>query len=387
MKRNYGTCIFGVRTPIIEQGDDLVKIVVDSTLKATKQLRRELADNDIVGVTEAVVAMSQGNYANLEDIGADVRKKFGGGTIGIVHPILSRNRFQNILKGIARGAEKVYVLLGHVDEQGNALSKDINVFKPDTKLYTATEYVAKYGKPEHAITKQDYMELYIKSAPNVEVLVCSDPAEILKFTKNVIIGCVHSREAMKEYLKDSGAEKVYTLAEILSSPVGNSGFNPAFGVLGSNYASSGKLKLFPRNCDDFVKAVQAEFKKQTGTCPEVMIFADGAYKDPDTGIWELADPVVSPGFTKRLGDVGRGDTKLKNIVDDKLATLPKEEKEKRLNEIIAQNNKTAGEGELGTTPRRLVNLVGSAMDLTSGSGNKGTPVVLIQGYFDSRSDE
>lgn len=388
MERRYGTCVFGIRTPIIEKGDDLIKIAVDSTLQATDQLGLNLSENDILGLTESVVARSLGNYASLSAVGADIKNKFGkDATIGIVHPILSRNRFASILKGIALGAKKVYVLLNHVDEQGNALSLNGNIFHPDTNFYSVKEYTAKYGKPKHSITKQDYIELYESMGKNIEVFVASDPAEILRLTKNVIACTIHTRDALKDYLIERGATKAITLADILNKPVNGSGFNTQFGIMGSNLANADLLKLFPSDCDKFVKNLQTAFRKRIGVSPEIMVYGDGAYKDPDTGIWELADPVVSPGWTKRLGEIGTGDTKFKNVVDERLANLPKAEKEKQLNKIIAENRSKASDGEMGTTPRRLNNLVGSLMDLTSGSGNKGTPLVLVHGYFDTRVDQ
>ena len=368
MKRTYGTCVFGVRTPIIEKGDNLVRIVVDSTIATAGQVGLTLSDNDIVGVTEAVVAISQGNYINIKDIATDIGNKFHGEPVGIVHPIFSRNRFQNILKGIAGGAEKVYVLLANVDEQGNALFN-------------------KQGRPEHPITKQNYIELYRSMGDNIQVIVSDNPTDILKETRNIIVGSIHNRDEVKELFQQNGANKVITLADIMNKPIEGSGYNPQYGVMGSNFATAETLKLFPRDCDEFVHAVQQEFFNRIKVKPEVMVFGDGAYKDPATGIWELADPVVSPGFTTRLGHVGRGDTKLKAIADEQLSNMSKQEKEREINRIIAENQKKSGDGALGTTPRTLVNLVGSMMDLASGSGNKGTPCVLVHGYFDTRADE
>jgi len=387
MKRKYGTVALGIRAPIISEGDDLVKIAVDATVAAAKQSKLKLSDADILGVTESVLAMSQGNYVSCDDIGADIKTKFDGQEIAVIHPILSRNRFANILKGVAKGAKKVFVLLDHMDEQGNALSQNINIYKPDTNLYTAKEYVAKYGESIHPITGANHIQMYEKLGDNIEVLIGSDPSSMLDLTKNVIVATVHSRDMMKDYLIEKGAKKIYTLADIMSCPIGQSGFNAEFGVLGSNYAGDERLKLFPRDCDKFVNAVQKEFFRQLKVLPQIMIFGDGAYKDPSTGIWELADPVVSPGYTSGLGQVAKGDTKLKAVALTELADLSPSEKEKRLNEIILKNKNNANEAQLGTTPRKDIDLLGSLMDLASGSGNKGTPFVLVHGYRDTRADE
>lgn len=387
MKRNYGTVVLGVRAPIISEGDNLVKIVVDSTIETAKQAGLRLSDADIIGVTESVLAMSQGNFVSIYDVGIDIKNKFGGHELAVVHPILSRNRFSNILKGISKGAEKVYVLLDHIDEQGNALSQNINRYKPDTNIYTAKEYIKEYGEPVHSITGENYIKMYQNLNDNIEVLIGSDPASILKFSRNVIVSTVHSRGQMKDYLIEKGAKKVITLADIMTKPIEGSGYNTQFGVLGFNYAGDEKLKLFPRDCNEFVKQVQSEFKRYAKVSPEVMIFGDGAYKDPSTGIWELADPVVSPGYTGGLGQVASGDTKFKAVALTELAGLSSAEREKRLDEIILKNKNSLNEAQLGTTPRKDVDLLGSLMDLASGSGNKGTPFVLVHGYRDTRADD
>jgi len=385
--RKYGTATIGVRTPIIEKGDDLVGIAVQSTIDMAKQVGLTLSNDDVLGITETVVAKAQGNYATIHDIGFDIYGKFAGQEVGIVHPIMSRNRFQTILQGIAQGAKRVYVQLDHKDEQGNALSSRKRLFKPDTNFYTAEQYYTEHGRPQHSITKQNYIKLYQDLGDNIDVVVGSDPADMLNITQNIIVGTVHSRDEYKDYMVEQGANRVHTLSDILSSPINGSGYNPQYGVLGSNKANGATIKLFPRDCDQFVRMVQDEFVRRIGVSPEVMVYGDGAYKDPSTGIWELADPVVSPGFTDRLGQVGRGDTKLKNVADEHLAGMTREDKEIAMREIIKENQMAGGEGQLGTTPRKVVDLLGSGMDLNSGSGNKGTPLVLTHGYFDTFADE
>jgi len=380
-----GTITRGIRAPIIEEGDDLVKIVVDSLELAAKEHNFKLKNDDVVCVTEAVLAISQGNFATLDNIAKDVKDQFGSAHIGIAHPTpLSRNRFLNILKGIAKGASKVTVLLSHVDEVGNALVKDVNPYVKDDKIYTKEEFTAKYGKPSHIFTGIDYIEIYEEANPNIEVVISGEPSHILKFTKNVIAGTIHSRFMLKDYLLEKGAEKVITLCDILKKPIDGSGFNSDYGVIGSNMRGDEKLKLFPRDAREFALEVQAKILERFGICAHAMVYGDGAFKDPVGGIWELADPVVSPGFTDGLNGASKPEVKLKNVVTQ-FAHLSKKEREKKIKEIIAeQSSMTIDDpNRLGTTPRRLPDLLGSLADLTSGSGSKGTPIVLVQDYFGS----
>jgi len=361
--------------PFICRGDDLVDIVVSNILEVS-----EIKESDVIAVTESIVAVSQGNFASVEDISRDVEKKFGKDKhIGIVFPILSRNRFVQILRGISGGAKKITVLLNYPqDEVGNPIMdlKRWNPYNyvPEAKQYTGKEFRKKYGEYVHEFTKLDYIELYESVNDNIEVILSRDPAEILKHTKDVITADVHTRGMTKEYLLRNGAKKVLTLADILNEPSASRGHNERYGLLGSNMYGKNDVKLFPRDCDTFVKAVQNEFYKRVKVRPHVMIYGDGAFRDPICGIWELADPVVCPGHTEGL-DGSPNEVKLKNVVageKDKAAALKK-----------ALDNRDGGSVSLGTTPRQYKDLLGSLSDLVSGSGDKGTPVILIQGYFDN----
>ncbi len=393
--RYFGTQIRGLRLPIISRGDDLAEIVSEQLAEAVKAENLKLSENDIIGVTEAVVAKSQGNFATMDEIGADIRKKFPvpmtDGTIGLVFPILSRNRFVNILKGIARGAEKVYVLLQYPsDEVGNPIM-DLETIDELSPLLTdlpilGSEFKRLTKNFLHPFTGMDYISLYESLSPNITVYVSNDPRDILKLTKNVLVGEIHARNRTKARLIKAGAERIYTLSDILCEPVGDSGFNPDYGVLGSNLATDETLKLFPRNCNEFVQTLRAKIKAKTGTALEVMIYGDGAFKDPACGIWELADPVVSPAYTERLG--GRPDEiKIKYVSENVFGDLSSEEKTKAVTQLIKDKSVNGNNYNEGTTPRKYSDLLGSLCDLTSGSGDKGTPVVLIQGYFDDYSKE
>ncbi|MDR0198467.1 MAG: coenzyme F420-0:L-glutamate ligase [Methanomassiliicoccaceae archaeon] len=374
MTRRTGTVVSGIRMPFISRGDDLADMIVSNVLGVS-----DVTDSDVIAVTESIVAVSQGNFASVDDIAKDVELKFGKDKhIGIVFPILSRNRFAQILRGISKGAKKVTVLLNYPqDEVGNPIMdlKRWNPYNhvPDAEQYTGKEFRKKYGEYVHEFTKLDYIDLYEGLNDNIEVILSKDPAAILRHTKNVIAADVHTREMTREYLIRNGASKVLTLADILSSPDGARGHNERYGLLGSNMFGKDDVKLFPRDCDIFVKAVQDEFRKRTGARPHVMIYGDGAFRDPICGIWELADPVVCPGHTGGL-DGSPSEIKLKTVVAG--------EKDKRAALQKAMENK-GGSASLGTTPRQYKDLLGSLADLVSGSGDKGTPVILIQGYFDN----
>ena len=381
-----GTIVRGIRTPIIEEGDDLVKIVADSLSEAEKENNIKFSEDDVVCVTESVLAIAQGNFATLDNIASDVRAKFGDAHVGLIHPTpVSRNRFLNILKGIAKGVKKLTVLLSPVDEVGNSLLRDYNPYIKDNNIYTPEEFTKKYGKPNHLFTGLDYVEIYQKAGDNIEVFISSNPADILKYTKNVIAGTIHSRDMLKKYLLSEGAEKVVTICDILKSSVNGSGFNSEYGLLGSNMSGNNRVKLFPRDSEKFCYDLQAELKRRFSASPHVMVFGDGAFKDPVGGIWELADPVVSPGFTNGLKSASRPEAKLKNLVA-LFENLSKDEREKKIKDTIANQNsmKIDDPNRLGTTPRQLPDLLGSLADLVIGSGSKGTPVVLVQDYFKGR---
>ena len=399
MERTVGTVVRGIRCPIIRQGDDLAKMVAKSVLDAAKAENFELRDRDIVAVTEAVVARAQGNYATVDDIAADVRAKFKGQPFAIVFPILSRNRFAICLRGIAKGADKAkitLVLSYPSDEVGNHLvsidaldEKEVN---PWSDVMDEKEYREKFGYVKHPFTGVDYVEYYsslIKEyGSEVEIIFANNPKVALNYTKNVLACDIHTRERTKRILKNAGAEKVYGLDEILRQPNKNSGCNPDYGLLGSNKATENSVKLFPRDCDKFVAELQKLLFEATGKKIETMVYGDGAFKDPVGKIWELADPVVSPAYTSGL--VGQpNELKLKYLADNQFADLSGDELKKAITErIAAKSGNLVGSMESqGTTPRRLTDLIGSLCDLTSGSGDKGTPAVLIQGYFDNYSNK
>ncbi|MCL2633732.1 MAG: coenzyme F420-0:L-glutamate ligase [Oscillospiraceae bacterium] len=386
--RTVGTISRGIRAPIIKQGDDLVEITAQSVISAAKAEGFSLRDRDVVGVTESLLARAQGNYATLQNIADDVRKKLPSGKIGITLPILSRNRFSQMLKGISMGADELYVQLAYPDDEvGNPLidldtleEKGVN---PYTDTFTAEEFVAKFGKPSHPFTGIDYIDCYREiTGGKAKIIIANDPREILKYAKDVICADIHSRFRSKKKLIEAGANKVIGLDEILNTSVDGSGFHPQYGLLGSNLATGNTIKLFPREAQEFAEKLSARLSELSGKSVEVLVYGDGAFKDPVGGIWELADPVVSPGFTKGLEGIPN-EIKIKyfadNVSDEELA----------IKDFI-KNKKSDLKGDMasqGTTPRRIIDLLGSLCDLTSGSGDKGTPIVLVQGYFDSYAEE
>ncbi|NLK43816.1 MAG: F420-0--gamma-glutamyl ligase [Tissierellia bacterium] len=390
MVRTVGTIARGIRTPIIKKGDDLVNIVVDSLLKAAASENFQIRDRDVLGITESLLARAQGNYASIEAISEDIKNKFPS-TIGLVFPILSRNRFSIILKGIISSGRKVVLLLSYPsDEVGNHLMDvdkmdELNI-NPYTDIMTESDYRRLFGdKVVHPFTGVDYVDIYKNiGKENIEIIFSNNPRTILDYTKDVLVANVHERQRTKRILKQAGANIVLGLDDILSGPIDGSGYNPDYGLLGSNLATSTELKLFPRDCQPFVEKVQERIKEETGKNVEVMIYGDGAFKDPVGRIWELADPVVSPGYTKGLEGTPN-ELKLKYIVDTELSDLSGEEVVdaviKKINS--KESNLVEKSDALGTTPRRLTDLLGSLCDLVSGSGDKGTPVVLVQGYFDN----
>ena len=395
MERNVGTVSRGIRCPIIREGDNIGEIVVESVLKAGETDGFELRDRDIVCVTESVVARAQGNYASVDAIAADVKAKLGGGTIGVIFPILSRNRFAICLRGIAKGAEKIVLMLSYPsDEVGNALITMDQVDEAGINPYSDVLDLAKYrelfGENKHQFTGVDYVQYYsdlIKECgAEVEVVFANHAEEILNYTKNVLTCDIHTRERSKRLLKAAGAERVCGLDDILTAPVDGSGYNENFGLLGSNKATEDTVKLFPRAAEsqELVEAVQADFKAKTGKNVEVMIYGDGAFKDPVGKIWELADPRVGVAYTKGLEGTPN-ELKLKYLADNDFADLSGDAlKDAIKGRITEKDGSLVGKMESeGTTPRQLTDLIGSLCDLTSGSGDKGTPIVFIQGYFDN----
>jgi len=391
--RTVGTQAIGIRTPIINQGDHLPEIVADSILAYCAESHTQVQDRDIIGVTEAVVARAQGNYATVAQIAADVRSKFPSGPVGLVFPILSRNRFSTLLKGIAAGVDKLYIQLSYPsDEVGNHLVTPEQIYKagvnPYTDVFTEAEFRGRFHELKHEFTAVDYLELYRELGQNAEIILANDPCEILNYTKQVIAADIHTREQTKRYLLTGGAKSVIDLGDILTKRVDGSGYNEAYGLLGSNKADDERIKLFPRACEAFVSEVQELMLDKTGAKVEVLVYGDGAFKDPVGKIWELADPVVSPAFTEGLGGLPN-ELKLKYIADNEFADMRGEEARSAIVQRIA--NKAAnlmGKDETGgTTPRRLSDLVGSLCDLVSGSGDKGTPIVLVKGYFDNYASE
>lgn len=381
-----GTISRGVRAPIIRRGDDLVKITADCIEAAAKQGGFAIQDKDVIAVTEAVLARSQGNYATIDQIAKDVSEKFGDHTVGLVMPIFSRNRFSMILKGISKGVKKLVVQLSYPsDEVGNSFVTPDVLFEkgvnPYTDVFTAEEFRKTFGDVRHIFTGVDYIDYYEKTG-NCEVILANNPCEILKHTKYVINADIHTRKRTKAQLIRGGAEKVVSLDEILTAPVDGSGYNEKYGVLGSNLATENSVKLFPRDGQKFVESLQSEMKKRTGKTVECMVYGDGAFKDPVGGIWELADPVASPAFTEGL----RGkpnEIKLKYLADNDLASLNGEEAIEAMKDLIRhkESDLTNSMKSQGTTPRQLTDLLASLSDLTSGSGDKGTPFILIQNYF------
>ncbi|MBQ3511428.1 MAG: coenzyme F420-0:L-glutamate ligase [Bacilli bacterium] len=394
--RCVGTVVRGIRTPIIKENDDLASIVVDSLMNASENEGFEFRDRDVVAITEAVVGISEGNYATVDDVSKDVQKKFPSKKIGIVYPILSRNRFSIILKGIARGMDKITMLLSFPkDEVGNSILDEEKLEESKFNLasvFGEKEYYENFGDFVHPFTGINmvdfYKELIESENCEVEFVFSNDPKDILKYTKDVLNCDIHTRYKTKKLLEKSGAETVYGLYEVMSESVDGSGFNPNYGLLGSNKSTEERLKLFPKTGQDLVEKIQKVLKKKTGKNIEVMVYGDGAFKDPVGHIWELADPVVSPAHTKGLNGTPN-ELKLKYLSDNKFADLKGDElKEAIKGEIKAKEDNLVGNMlSQGTTPRRITDLIGSLCDLTSGSGDKGTPVVFIQGYFDNLADE
>ena len=399
--RVIGTKALGLRTPIIRESDDLVTVICQTVKDAIEHEKIIINDGDIIGITEAVVARSQGNYATIDQIAADVKAKFSlsemyGGHIGVVFPILSRNRFAMLLKGISRAAEKVTVLLSYPgDEVGNQLitwdDVDDNNLNPYSDCLSETDFRKLFGDDvKHRFTGIDYISYYKSLGKNIEIILCADPKRILDYTDQVIAADIHTRARTKRALIVAGAKKVIGLDDLLKSPVRypageSSGYNELYGLLGSNKATEERVKLFPRDCDSFVQKMQQALRELCGKTVEVLVYGDGGFKDPVGGIWELADPVVAPAFTSGLAGTPN-ELKLKFLADNNFADLSKDDARKAIEKAIQakagvdQMGKMASEG---TTPRQLTDLLGSLCDLVSGSGDKGTPVVLIQGYFDN----
>ena len=397
MSRMIGTVSRGVRAPIIRQGDNIVDIVVDSVIEASKDAGFEFHDRDIVAMTEAVVARAQGNYATVDDIAADIKAKFGGETVGVIFPIFSRNRFSICLRGIAKGAKKVVIMLSYPsDEVGNSLisiddveEKGVDPFKDVLSL---EKYRELFGYKKHIFTGMDYVAYYEElvrgCGADCEIIFANNAKAILDYTKNVLCCDIHTRARTKRVLKAAGAEVVLGLDEILNAPVNGSGYNENYGLLGSNKATEDQIKLFPRECQPVVDAIHDKLLEKTGKNIEVMVYGDGAFKDPVGKIWELADPVVAPAYTKGLEGTPN-ELKLKYLADNEFAGLSGDElKEAIKSKIHEKDSDLFGQmASEGTTPRRLTDLIGSLCDLTSGSGDKGTPIVFIQGYFDNYTAE
>ena len=388
-----GTISRGIKAPIIRQGDDIVKIVADSVLSAAKEDGFELHERDVIAVTEAVVARADGNYASTDDIAADIRAKFGGETVGVIFPIQSRNRFAICLRGIARGAKKIVLMLSYpADEVGNHLFDedvlDASGINPYTDVLSVEHYRKAFGYEKHPFTGMDYVDYYAKlieeEGAEAEIIFANHAEAILPYTKNVLCCDIHTRERSRRRVKAAGAEKVYTLCDILSASVNGSGYNAQYGLLGSNKATENTVKLFPKNAQAVAEGIQKEIQARTGVLIEAMVYGDGAFKDPVGKIWELADPVVGAGYTSGLIGLPN-EVKLKFLADNDFADLSGEALEEAIRQRIREK-----EGNLvgkmtseGTTPRRLTDLIGSLCDLTSGSGDKGTPIVLVQNYFNN----
>ncbi|MBE6565979.1 MAG: F420-0--gamma-glutamyl ligase [Ruminococcaceae bacterium] len=397
MSRMFGTVSRGVRAPIIRNGDNIVDIVTESVLEASRVEGVPFHDRDIVAMTEAVVARAQGNYATVDDIATDIKNKFGGETVGVIFPILSRNRFAICLRGIAKGSKKVVLMLSYPsDEVGNHLismeavdEKDVNPYRD---VLTLAQYRELFGYQKHTFTGVDYVEYYEslirECGAEAEIIFANNAKAILPYTKNVLCCDIHTRARTKRILKAAGAEVVLGLDEILNAPVNGSGYNADYGLLGSNKATEDQVKLFPRDCQPVVDAIQKQLFEATGKKIEVMVYGDGAFKDPIGKIWELADPVVSPAYTKGLEGTPN-ELKLKYLADNDFSNLEGEELKAAIKAKIHEKDDNLV-GQMiseGTTPRRLTDLIGSLCDLTSGSGDKGTPIIWIQGYFDNYTAE
>ena len=397
MSRCVGTTSRGIRLPIIKQGDDLAKIVTESVLLAAREEPFKINDRDVIAITESIVARCQGNYASVDDIAKDVHDKFNGGTVGVIFPILSRNRFAILLKGFARGLDKIVLMLSYPsDEVGNALltydeldEKNVN---PYSDVLSLVKYRELFGHKVHEFTGVDYIDYYVdlikSEGCEVEVVFANQPKAILEYTDKVLACDIHTRKRTKRILKEKGAKVVLGLDDILNAPVNGSGYNEKYGLLGSNKSTEEKVKLFPRDAQGLVEDIQQRMLNETGKHVEVMVYGDGAFKDPQGKIWELADPVVSPFFTEGLRGTPN-ELKLKFLADNEFKDLKGEElKEAIRNKIKEKEANLVGKmASEGTTPRQLTDLIGSLCDLTSGSGDKGTPVVLVQGYFVNYSEE
>lgn len=395
MDRHVGTVVRGLRAPIISNGDNISDIAVETVLKASEAEGFSLRDKDIVAITESVVARAQGNYASIDDIAFDVKEKFESDTVGLIFPILSRNRFAICLKGIAKAFKKIYLMFSYPsDEVGNSFIDydmlDAAGINPWTDTLTEKEFRSHFSNTKHIFTGVDYIEYYSQlikeSGAEVEVIFSNNPTSILKYTDCVLTCDIHTRQRSKRLLKSAGAKKVYGLDDIINSSVNGSGFNREYGLLGSNKSTENTVKLFPRDCTELVNEVQEKLKKATGKNIEVLVYGDGAFKDPVGKIWELADPVVSPGYTEGL--IGTpNELKLKYLADNQFANLKGNELKAAITDCIVNKSmdlKNSMESQ-GTTPRKLTDLIGSLCDLTSGSGDKGTPIIYIQGYFDNYS--
>ena len=394
MERIVGTVVRGIRCPIIKEGDNIEQIVVDSVLNAVESENIVLNDKDVVTITESVVARSQGNYASIDDIAEDVKLKFNSDTIGVIFPILSRNRFAICLKGIAKGvAKKIILMLSYpADEVGNHLVNiellDEKGINPWTDILTESDFRNYFGYIKHQFTGIDYIQYYKslieECGKECEILFSNNPKSILKYTKNVLVCDIHTRARTKRILKANGGEKIYGLDDILTKSINGSGFNDKYGLLGSNKSTEETIKLFPINCQSIVDNIQSIFKEKTGKTIEVMVYGDGAFKDPVGKIWELADPVVSPAYTSGLEGTPN-EIKIKYLADNNFSNLDGKELKEAISKYIENkdSNLVGNMASQGTTPRRFTDLIGSLSDLTSGSGDKGTPVILIQGYFDN----
>ena len=393
MERVVGTVVRGLRAPIINEGDHIEQIVVNTVLDAAKIEGFHIEDRDIVSITESVVARAQGNYATIDDIASDIKSKFSKETIGVIFPILSRNRFANCLQGIARGTKNIVLMLSYPsDEVGNSLidieQLDEKKINPWTDVLTEAEFHEYFGYTKHPFTGVDYIEYYKNliqgEGATCKIILSNNPRTILDYTKNVLVCDVHSRIRTKRILKESGAHKILGLDDILTESINGSGFNKDYGLLGSNRSTENGLKLFPNNCQPIVDNIQARLKEITGKTIEVMVYGDGAFKDPAAKIWELADPVVSPAYTTGLRGTPN-EVKLKYLADNNFSNLSGEAQKQAISDFIQnKNDNLVGEMEsLGTTPRKLTDLIGSLSDLTSGSGDKGTPIIYIKGYFDN----
>ncbi|MEY8297487.1 coenzyme F420-0:L-glutamate ligase [Emergencia timonensis] len=393
MERKVGTVSRGLRAPIIKEGEDLSQIVIDTVMDAANSGEFTIQDRDVLAVTESILARSQANYATKEQIAADVKAKLGGETIGVIFPILSRNRFAICLRGIAKGAKKVILMLSYpADEVGNHLvdldlldAKNIN---PYSDVLSQETFEELFGKSNHTFTGMDYVNYYKgiieEEGAEAEVIFSNNPRTILNYTKRVLTCHIHTRVRTKRLLKEAGAEIVCGMDDILTASVDGSGYNDKYGLLGSNKSTEDSIKLFPIHCQEFVDGIQKKINILTGKTIEVMVYGDGAFKDPVGKIWELADPVVSPGYTKGLEGTPN-EVKLKYLADNEFADLKGEELQAAISEYIKHKDEELGDSMVaqGTTPRRLTDLIGSLCDLTSGSGDKGTPFIYIQGYFDN----